>query len=305
MNQSFVAKSGRVAVLGCGYVGGRVVRQALARGMRVSALTSNRVKADELAKQKGVDAVCSELESDDWHGEIDPVQDLVLNCVSSRSGGLEGYRRSYLEGQESINRWLAGGRARVLVYTGSIGVYPQDDGGRVDETAPVGGRSEYADLLVGAEKKVLEGPGTAERRYVLRLAGIYGPGRHYLLDRILAGDGALPGDREGIMNAIHVEDVCRAVWSVFDGARPGTDGVYNVVDDCPEERGRVAEWLAMRSGRETPRFDPDLSGPRSGKRGRRARKRRIANDKLKRTFEWSPLYPSYREGYEALLKRLA
>ncbi len=288
-----------MTVLGAGYVGGRLVRQAVGRGLRVTALTRNRSVADRLKDLGGVDVVCGLLEDDAWHSRIPPDQDLVVNCVGAGGGGLAGYRRSYLEGQESINRWLAGGRVRVLIYTGSIGVYPQDDGSRVDETAPAGGHSEFADVLLEAERRVLEAGGPDLRRFILRLAGIYGPGRHFLLDRLRAGE-PIPGDPGAVMNAVHLDDICGAVWSAAAGARPGSDGVYNVVDDLPATRREVAGWLASRLGLPEPVFDPSVSGPR-GRRAR-SRHRRIANEKIKATFGWTPRFPTYREGYTAILK---
>ena len=73
------------------------MRGALARGMRVTALTRNRKIAARLAEQDGVDVVCAELQTGDWHERIDPAQDLVVNCVSSGGGGVAGYQSSYLD----------------------------------------------------------------------------------------------------------------------------------------------------------------------------------------------------------------
>ncbi len=301
MNPNSGRKTESIAVLGGGYVGGALVRRALEKGMRVSALTRNPATAAALNRMGAVNVVCTDLESEAWHDRITPRQDIVVNCVGSGGGGVEGYRRSYVRGQESINRWLSRGGASILLYTGSTGVYPQDDGSVVDETCPAGGHSEYADVLLEAERKVIEDAGRAELRYVLRLAGIYGPARHYMLDRVLSEAGTIRGNGEDIMNAVHLDDVCGAAWAVIEGSEAGTGGIYNVVDDCPAKRSEVAGWLAMKTGRRVPRFDVEAEGFRPGRR--RARNRRISNEKLKQVFSWRPVFPTFREGYERILKR--
>jgi nucleoside-diphosphate-sugar epimerase len=290
-----------MVVFGCGYVGSSLVKEAVRRGYRVTVLSRGAARFEELPSSAAVERVVADLATDEWHSRIDPRPDVVINCVGSGGGGVEGYRRSYVEGMESIARWLSAGEAGVAIYTGSIGVYSRNDGSLVDETAEVGGHSVYADLLLDAERCFLAPGFSAGRRFVLRLAGIYGPGRHAFLDRVRGSGGVLPGRGEGYMNAIHLEDVCGAVWAAID--RSGTDagGVYNVVDDLPARRSEVAAWLASRLGVPCPRFDDTKSSPgRSG----RVRNRRISNDKIKSRLGWQPRYPNFRQGYEEILKAL-
>ena len=207
----------RLVVFGAGYVGTMVARQAVARGLRVTALTRNADKARALAAA-GIETIVADLADDGWHAQIAGGVDLVLNSVSSGGGGIEGYRQSYVVGMRSVLAWAArgglahtrgdGGEGRVggtLVYTSSTSVYPQSGGARVDEDAPVGGGSATADVLVEAENLLREAAGLdvgrvssprvfqqqgddtastfsscGQRGFVLRLAGIYGPGRHHL-----------------------------------------------------------------------------------------------------------------------------
>ena len=80
----------RLVIFGCGYIGSEVARQAMARGMRVTALTRNAEKAQRL-EAAGVNAVVADLASADWHGAIAGGADYVLNAVSSGGGGVSGY----------------------------------------------------------------------------------------------------------------------------------------------------------------------------------------------------------------------
>jgi uncharacterized protein YbjT (DUF2867 family) len=99
-------KGKHFVVFGAGYVGGAVAREAIALGARVTALTRNPMKVSALAAD-GCDVVIDELASAAWHGKIAGQADFVLNCVSSGGGGIEGYRRSYVEGMKSILAWAA------------------------------------------------------------------------------------------------------------------------------------------------------------------------------------------------------
>src|SRR5437868_4846656 len=126
----------RLVIFGCGYVGSELAREGLVRGLRVCALTRNEAKAIAL-RSAGVDVVLADLAADDWHARIEGGPDFAVNCVSSGGAGLAGYRRSYVDGMDSILRWArTRGAVGTLAYTSSTSVYPQDGGGRVDETSP-------------------------------------------------------------------------------------------------------------------------------------------------------------------------
>src|SRR5882757_6603761 len=95
----------RLVVLGCGYVGATVARQAVARGLRVTALTRNEARAAAL-RAEGIETVVADLAGDAWHGRVAGGADLVLNCVSSGGGGgIAGYERSYFQGMASMMAW--------------------------------------------------------------------------------------------------------------------------------------------------------------------------------------------------------
>ncbi len=288
-----------MVVFGCGYVGSALLPEALRRGFQVTVFTRNPATARALNDRFAVTVIEGDLASDTWHERIARAPDVVVNCVGSGGGGLAGYRHSYLEGMRSLRRWLCGGPAGAVVYTGSVGVYPQDDGSWVDESAETGGHSEAADVLVAAERELLDPAFPADRRRVLRLAGIYGPGRHAFLNRVRAGR-VFPGSGEAILNAIHRDDITGALWAVLDSTGGERSDVFNVVDDRPERRRIVAQWLAERTGAPQPRFEgPGAESASSPKR--RSRCRRISNAKIKNTLGWRPVYPTFREGYRAIL----
>jgi nucleoside-diphosphate-sugar epimerase len=281
----------RLVIFGCGYVGTAVALDALARGGRVTALTRSETSALVLREQ-GITAVAADLASHAWHGEIEGGPDFVLNCVSAGGGGTPAYRHNYIDGMASVVAWARKrGAAGTIVYTSSTSVYPQDGGVLVDESAPTAGTSERGRLLVEAEEQLRNSAGACGRWFILRLAGLYGPGRHHLMDQVRAGRVAGVGEHR--LNLIHRDDVVAAAASCFDAPPAIRDEVFNVADDHPARKSEVVEWLAAALGVPRPQFTREPAGDRRTVTPDRI----IANGKLKTVLGWRPRYPSFRDGY--------
>lgn len=281
-----------IVVLGCGYVGGAVARAVAARGAHVHALTRNAGQAARL-RDAGIAVVEADLAGADWHRRMPSRVDGVLNCVSSGGGGVDGYRHSYVDGMRSVARWAQGGKIGTFIYTGSTSVYPQGDGAVVDESASTGGDSERAALLVEAERLVPAGAWS--RWFILRLAGIYGPGRHHLLDQLRAGE-TLSGDGAHRLNLVHRDDIVAAVLAAWAAPASVRNEIVNLADDAPATKREVAAWLAARLGLPAPRFDPSAPSRRRAVTPDRV----IANAKAARVLGWRPAHADFRAGYENL-----
>jgi len=83
---------------------------------------------------------------------------------------------------------------------------------------------------------------------ILRLAGIYGPGRNALV-QVARGEArriAKPGQ---VFNRIHVADIAQAINAAFANA---ARGVFNVADDEPSPPGDPIVFAAQLLGREPP-----------------------------------------------------
>ena len=283
-----------VVVFGAGYVGGAVASRALAEGAQVTALTRNSSMAQRL-RTEGCRVIQANLEDHSWHQDVSS-PDLVVNCVSSGRRGLEGYQASYVRGTQSVLLWgkTLGPARPPLIYTGSTSVYPQDGGQVIDESMPTRADDERTQCLIETEKLISEwdGPST-----VLRLAGIYGPTRHYLLDQVRERPTELPGRPEHYLNLIHLEDILSAIWCVGRADKPLTRSAYNVVDDGRATRGEIVAWLADRLKLPLPFFAGTVTPGRRAVRPNRI----ITNSNLKAELGWRPLYPTFREGYADLL----
>ena len=288
--------SGRhLVIFGCGYVGAAVARWAASVGLRVTALTRNAASAVVL-REVGITAVVADLAGRAWHDDIAPAPEFAINCVSSGGGGAEGYRHSYLEGTESIVAWAASrGSIGTFLYTSSTAVYPQGGGVAVDESAPLTATSDRVQVLLDAEARVQSATGKAWRRwFILRLAGIYGPGRHHLLEQVRSGE--VTGTGEHHLNLIHRDDIVTAV-AACAGAPPAiANEIFNLADDGRALKSEIVAWLARELGVPVPQFT-GVAYP-----GRTVTPDRIiANHKLKSMLGWSPRYSTFREGYANLL----
>lgn len=283
----------RYFIAGCGYLGTAVAVALRARGAAVSALTRNPDTAADL-RRAGLEVLIAELAAADWHPLLRGPFDGVVNCVGSGDGGTEGYRRSYVEGMESLVRWMeARGNVDRVVYTSSTSVYPSGEGREVDEDEPVGG-GERARLLLAAEERLSAASGV-RCRVVLRLAGIYGPGREHLVGQVR--EGRVAGRSETHLNLIHREDAAGAVLAALTAPALPSRSVLNVADDGAATKGAVATWLARHLGLPDPVFTGDLSALRGGP----APDRIIRNRRAKAVLGWAPRFPTFREGYGAFL----
>lgn len=282
----------RVLIIGPGYVGLELGRQLAGSGHAVFGL--RRTATPELA-DAGLQPLLGDITDPASLAKLPRQFDWVVNCVSSTHGGADDYRRVYRDGMRNVLAWLAPTPPRKFVYTSSTGVYGQNDGSMVDETAAVEPPTETGRVLVEAENELLAAareqgfPGV-----VLRVAGIYGPGRGWWFKQFRAGEARLEGDGGRWLNMIHRDDVAGCLAAALAHGRPGE--IYNAVDDEPVRQRDFFAWLARELDRPLPPAAPE-DALASRKRG--VTSKRISNAKLKRELGYAFRFPTFREGYAA------
>lgn len=297
--------SKRMIIFGCGYVGRELADMAIADGYEVWIHSRNPESLRSVAQVPPERRIIADLHTHDWHKQLTGTWDVAVNLVSSAGGGLFGYELSYIEGNRSIRHWAQHNRVQRFLYTSATSVYPQTDGEWVteDDVPPLTELSESGRILRRAEQEILDAE-VFEQKTVIRLGGIYGPGRHLYLNSLREGITELPGDGCAFLNLVYLKDICTAVLRLagLPGRRDAV--LVNLVDDHPAPKQEIVDWLAAELGLPTLVFNPGLAGPRGTRRavGGRLPNRRIANSRLKQLLQWSPAYPSYREGYADILK---
>ena len=169
----------------------------------------------------------------------------------------------------------------------------------VDEFADAPGSTPNGAIIRESELLLESAPASAVgRHFILRLAGIYGPERHHLLDQLREGRPVLGGSGEPRLNLAHRDDIVAAILACFTAPAAMGSRIFNVVDSAPARRAEVVSWLAGKLGRPAPSFDGSTALRRGGAP---MPDRMIANDRLRRELGWRPRFPDFRSGFGAIL----
>jgi nucleoside-diphosphate-sugar epimerase len=275
-----------VLVAGCGWLGTALARRLIARGDRVTAVRRDPGRAARLAPL-GVEPLAVDLAGAGASGRLPPVEAIVA-CQAAAAEGEGAYRAAYVEANRTL---LAAARERgaAFVYTGSTGVFGQRDGRDVDESTPPAPASPTGAVLAEAERLVLDAAAAGVRASLVRLSGLYGPGRTGILERVRQGALALgPGD-DAWMNFCHQEDAVELVLAALARAPPGA--ILHGSDARPARRREVVEWIAARLGIPAPRTE--RAPPGANRRILSGRSRALLGVELR--------YPSFSDGLAPLV----
>ncbi|MNZ58960.1 NAD dependent epimerase/dehydratase family protein [compost metagenome] len=276
-----------VVIAGCGDVGSRLGLQLHAAGWQVHGLRRNvaALPSELLALPADLGEVACPAQ---WPAAA---PDYLVYCATPGGSDESAYRATYVDGLRHVLGWLQqrGQRPRRLLFVSSTGVYGQQDGEWVDEASPCQPQSYSGRILLEAEALALHSGIPAS---VVRLAGIYGPGRRWLLGQVRAGYRVASAPPL-YGNRIHADDAAGLLACLLQADARGVDleEVYLGVDDEPAPLFEVVAWLRGQLG--VSHWAAESAVRRAGsKRCRNARARALG---------WLPRYPSYREGYAALL----
>jgi nucleoside-diphosphate-sugar epimerase len=283
-------------IVGCGYLGQRVATTWLASGHRVFATTRSSEKASQLAKQ-GIKPLLMDV-SRGWtlqpeESSSRPFDAVLFALGFDRQDGrsIEGIYRSALQ---TVLAALSPVPPKKLIYISSTGVYGDVGGDWVDEDSPCNPTRDGGKACLVAER-LLALPPWSERSLILRLAGIYGPGRLPRKADLVAGKPIASSDG-GYLNLIHVADAVQAIELALEKAIPPR--TYIVSDGAPVVRGDYYREVARQLGAPEPRFDPNSPSSRNARSGAA---KRVSNARISRELHFVPRFPSYREGIAAAL----
>lgn len=276
----------RVLIVGCGYVGTALALELAARGDEVWGLRRNASVLPPAIRPLQGDL----LDTDALARILPRDPDVVVYAASAGGFSDHAYRTAYVDGVRSVLRALvqSGAQPRRLLFTSSTGVYGRTDGAWVDEDTPPEPTAFNGSRVLEGEDLVLDGPFPG---VVLRLGGIYGPGRTSLLERVRQGNAVCAGIPVW-SNRIHRDDCAGALLHLID--LPDPDPVYIGVDREPADLCEVMTWLAERVGAPAPSRDGG-GGPGRGSNKRCSSHRLVASGYRFR-------YPDFRSGFEAILQ---
>lgn len=279
-------------VIGCGYLGSRVAARWQQQGDRVLAVTRIQARAEEFRAQglEPIVADVAEPASLALLGDLAP--DCVLYAVGFDRQSGHSMRSIYVDGLRTALSVLPKGTGR-LIYVSSTGVYGNFDGGWVDEDSPCEPERENGRVCLEAEA-LLESHPLAPRATILRMAGLYGPGRVPNRRALVAGE-PIVAPLSGYLNLIHVDDAAAAVLAAereLDAA--GGPHCLLVSDGHPARRRDYYEELARLVGAPPPQLvEPDSADPAAQ---RATSSKRIRNARMLAALKITLCYPDFRAG---------
>jgi nucleoside-diphosphate-sugar epimerase len=273
----------RVLIAGCGYLGQATAALFHELGWEVEGWTLSAQSAQNLSTRSfSVHAV--DISDTEQIAARPGNFDAVMHCASTRGGDIDLYRRTYFQGAGNL---LERFPRSTMLFTSSTSVYAQSEGDLVTEQSAAEPEHEGGKILRETEQLVLGHGGI-----VARLAGIYGPGRSYLVKRILTGEAIIDPKHDRFVNQVHRDDAAAAALFLLLERPSVRPEIYNVVDDQPILQSACYRWLAEKLNRPLPRVAKSIP-----KRKRGESNKRVSNAKLRR-LGWSPRYPTFAEGME-------
>jgi len=272
----------RVLIAGCGDVGNVLATALLQDGHIVYGLKRNTATLPDGVRPIGADLL-NPATLTDLPADIDSL--VFMPTPASRDPA--AYEAIFIQGWRNLWTALKQAPARVLLVS-STAVFGEDQGGIVDEETKPDPTGFNGKVLLEMEQ--LAGR-CSENLVVVRISGIYGPGRERLIRLATSKGLEVQRTPSYFTNRIHRDDAAAALKHLLELDSPKT--LYLATDDQPAPKYEVVEWLANIQGSASPKGLVDETASRG---------KRVSNWRL-RDSGFNLSYPDYRTGYAAVLKQ--
>lgn len=275
----------RVLLIGCGDLGQRVARRFLARGDHVYAL-----RRHPPADDSGIQWLQGDITRADTLPALPAGITRLIHVPAPGARDADVYRGVFVDGLRNVLDALDTTQLKRVVFVSSSAVYGEHHGDWVDEDTPPAPQGFNGRVLLEAEA-ALAARGLSSTS--IRLAGLYGPGRLQLIERLRSGTAGAPRQPEHWANRMHIDDAASAVFHL--ALLPEVAPVYVGCDDTPLPLHVLYAELASMAGAPEPRDAPAPANVGSKK---------LSNARLRAsgfTLQW----PDSRQGYAALLNEAA
>lgn len=283
-----------LVLIGCGYSALALARRTRGKGWWIAGTTTRADKLERL-QAAGIDPILFDgsARSPALAARLAEATHVVVSVPPDEAG--DPVLRHH-GGDVAAARQLA-----WIGYLSTVGVYGDRQGGWVDEEGELRPTSARGRRRVEAERAWLDVANRADRSvHVLRLSGIYGPGRS-AIDSLKAGTARRIIKPGQVFNRIHVEDIAAALEAGVAGR--GTHSVYNVTDDAPAPPQDVIAFAAGLIGVPVPPelpFEDAALSPMG--RSFYGESKRVSNARMRSDLGVALTYPTYREGLAAIAR---
>lgn len=277
----------QLLLIGPGYLGKEIAREFTNAGWQVIIASRSSDYAVDISDLEQVKSLAEKLTSN----KITPTH--VIHCASASAGRgasddvrLKCYIDTYEIGCKNLTEVFS---VAHILFTSSTSVYHQQDGSVVTEESQIEPSSETAKILLEAECAILEANGT-----VVRLSGIYGIGKSYLLASLFAGLAIMEGDGERILNHIHHRDGASACLFLLENNHRG---IFNVSETTNLTLKETYTALCEKFSLSMPPSVPSAASPRSGIN------KRVSTTKIQE-LGWVPEFPTFLDAVDRVAKSM-
>lgn len=282
----------RILIVGCGKIGLRVANLLSAKhevwGLRRSTQKAPNENPSHL---KFITADVCLPES--LTGQLPENLDYLLYCIAPTERNEAAYRKVYLSGLQNIIAALPDSHSlKRLYFVSSTSVYHQNDHSLVDETSLTLPSSFSGRVLLEAEAFCNHLPTPSS---IIRFSGIYGAERSRLIEQVTTHQAELSTNCR-LTNRIHEDDCVSFMLYLIQQDIQGklNDPMYLASDSEPVDLNEVIKFLASTLGLEL------TVKPSDDAEKRRAGNKHCSNKKMLDSG-YRLHYPSYREGYLAMI----
>jgi len=288
-----------VLVIGCGDIGVRVARLEQACGRTVAGLARNAAGKERL-RAFGIEPAHGDLDDSGSLAALSVAGRLIFYFAPPPGGGPWDTRmRNFCAAFDS-----ARAPAKV-VYISTSGVYGDCGGAWVTEETPVNAQTSRAQRRLDAENVLQEwGKQLGVAVVILRVTGIYGPGR-LPLARLQQGHPVLREEESPPTNRIHADDL--AAVCVAAAARAVDGEIFNVSDGQPGTMTQYFNAAADLLGLPRP---PQVSMAEARQvmspmmLSYLTETRRMDNRKMRERLGVTLLYPNLESGLKNVIAQL-
>jgi nucleoside-diphosphate-sugar epimerase len=289
VTRTVIPTTKRVLIAGCGDLGLRVARLlGIENTDNRSWGLKRQPDVESLQDISGFTWIACDLTQPSTLCDLPKDITHVLYTAAPNARTEADYRAVYRDGLEHLLQAVASPALQRVLFVSSTAVYGDHGAQWIDEDTPTAPKSFNGRVLLETEQW-LQSQNARFKTLSLRLSGIYGPGRSYLLDRLRTGQATAPAVESHWVNRIHIEDAAAAVLHLVN--LPNPHAIYLVTDSTPLPMRVLYDALAKLVGGPIP---PEGAAPAS------VGSKRLSNARL-RDSGFSLKWPDSREGHSALI----